>query len=82
MKRFEHFNAKTIEEAVSLLAKYKGEAKVNAGGTDLIGTLKDDLFPIYPKAIINLKTIPGLDYIREEKGTLKISALATLSDIV
>ncbi len=81
MKRFEHVNARTIEEAASLLAKYKGEARVHAGGTDLIGTLKDDLFPTYPKAIINLKTIPGLDYIREEKGTLKISALATLSDI-
>ena len=81
MKRFEHFNARTVDEAVSLLAKYKGEAKVNAGGTDLINILKDDFFPTFPRAIINLKTIPGLDYIREEKGTLKIGALATLADI-
>jgi xanthine dehydrogenase YagS FAD-binding subunit len=81
MKRFEHFNARTIDEASSLLTKYKGEAKVNAGGTDLINVLKDDFFPTYPRAIINLKTIPGLDYIREEKGTLKIGALATLADM-
>lgn len=81
MKRFEHFNAKTVDEAALLLAKYKGESKVNAGGTDLINVLKDDFFPTFPKAIINLKTIPGLDYINEEGGTLRIGALATLADI-
>ncbi|MEM3703321.1 MAG: xanthine dehydrogenase family protein subunit M [Candidatus Bathyarchaeia archaeon] len=81
MKRFEHFNAKTINEAISLLEKYDGMAKVIAGGTDLIRILKDDILTNYPKAIINLKTIPGLDYIKEEDGILKIGALTKLNDI-
>jgi xanthine dehydrogenase YagS FAD-binding subunit len=81
MKRFEHFNVKTIDEAISLLEKYNGEAKVIAGGTDLIRILKDDILPTYPKAIVNLKTIPGLDCIKEENGTLKIGALAKLQDV-
>jgi len=81
MKRFEHFNAKTVDDAISLLEKYNGEAMVIAGGTDLIRILKDDVLPTYPKAIINLKTIPGLDYIKEENGTLKIGTLTKLHDI-
>ena len=81
MKRFEHFNVKTVDEAISLLERYNGEAKVIAGGTDLIRILKDDILPKYPKAIINLKTIPGLDYIREENGTLHIGALTKLHDV-
>lgn len=81
MKRFEHFNAKTIDEAVSLLRKYNGEAKLIAGGTDLIRILKDDVLPKYPKVIINLKTIDGLSYIKEEEGTLKIGALTKLNEI-
>ena len=81
MKRFEHYNAKTLDEAVSLLKKYDGEAVLNAGGTDLIGILKDDILPKYPEAVINIKTIPGLESIREEDGTLKIGSLARLHDI-
>lgn len=81
MKRFEHFNAKTIDEAISLLEKYYGKAKLIAGGTDLLRILKDDVLPEYPKAIINLKTISGLEYIKEEDGVLKIGALTRLHDI-
>ena len=81
MKRFEHFDARTIDEAISLLVKYEGGAKVIAGGTDLIRALKDDIYPKYPKALINLKTIPDLDYVKEEGGILKIGALARLHDI-
>ncbi|MEM2673709.1 MAG: FAD binding domain-containing protein, partial [Candidatus Bathyarchaeia archaeon] len=81
MKRFEHFNAKTIDEAILLLEKYDGEAKVIAGGTDLIRVLKDDILPKYPKAIINLKTIANLEYIKEENGVLKIGSLTRLSDV-
>ena len=35
----------------------------------------------YPEAVINLRTIPGMDYIREEDGMLKIGALTRLEDI-
>ncbi|MDZ7261699.1 MAG: FAD-dependent oxidoreductase, partial [candidate division KSB1 bacterium] len=35
----------------------------------------------YPETVINLKTIPGLDYIKEENGTVKIGALTRLQDI-
>lgn len=81
MKSFAHFNASTIEEAVSLLRRYQGKARLIAGGTDLLGKMKDRILPDYPEALINLKTIPGLDAIREDGDMLRIGSLAILEDI-
>jgi xanthine dehydrogenase YagS FAD-binding subunit len=81
MKKFAHFNASTVEEAVTLLKRYQGKANLIAGGTDILGKMKDRILPVYPEALINLKTVPGLDCIEKDEGTLKIGALATLEDI-
>ena len=81
MKEFTHVNAATLEEAVSTLKEYQGRAKVIAGGTDLLGEMKDEILPKYPEVIVNIKSIQGLDYIRQESGTLKIGPLTRLEDI-
>jgi xanthine dehydrogenase YagS FAD-binding subunit len=81
MKKFAHFNASTVEEAVTLLKRYQGRANLIAGGTDILGKMKDRILPVHPEALINLKTVPGLDRIEEDGGTLRIGALAILEDI-
>lgn len=58
-----------------------GRARLIAGGTDLLLSLKGDILPNYPEAIINIKTIPDLALIEEDNGFLKIGALARLSDV-
>ena len=78
-KKFAHINAKTIEEAASILRT--GKAAMISGGTDLLGTMRFEILPNYPEVVVNLKTIPGMDYIREEGGMLKIGALTRLEDI-
>lgn len=82
MRSFNHMNARTIEDAHSLLDRYKGRAVLNAGGTDLLGVLKDEILPDYPEAVINIKTISGLDSITVDEKGLTIGALVKLSDIV
>ncbi|MDR1217298.1 MAG: FAD-dependent oxidoreductase, partial [Oscillospiraceae bacterium] len=79
MKPFYHTNAATLQEASAALSQ--GQANIIAGGTDLLGTLKDNILPIYPKNVVNIKSIPGLDYIKEENSTLKIGATTRLSDL-
>jgi xanthine dehydrogenase YagS FAD-binding subunit len=79
MKAFNHTNAKSLAEAKTALAG--GKATIIAGGTDLIGTLKDNILPNYPAELINIKTVPGLDYIKEEAGVLKIGAATRLADV-
>jgi NADPH-dependent glutamate synthase beta subunit-like oxidoreductase len=81
MKAFKHYNARSVKEATKLLAKYEGKARANAGGTDLLGAMRDKCLSEYPEAIINIKTIDGLDYIKQDKKGLKIGALAKLADI-
>jgi xanthine dehydrogenase YagS FAD-binding subunit len=43
--------------------------------------MKDQILPAYPEALVNLKTIPNLDSIRDEGGMLKVGAMAILEDI-
>ncbi len=81
MRTFAHFNPRSLEEAVSILRRYGDRARFMAGGTDLLGRMKDEILPNYPAAIVNLKTIGGLDYITEENGILGIGAMTRLEDI-
>jgi xanthine dehydrogenase YagS FAD-binding subunit len=80
MKAFNHVNAKSVAEVQTALAD--GKTNLIAGGTDLLGTLKDNILRTYPETVINIKTVePGLDYIKEEGGMLKIGAATRLADI-
>jgi NADPH-dependent glutamate synthase beta subunit-like oxidoreductase/CO/xanthine dehydrogenase FAD-binding subunit len=81
MKAFNHVDTKTVNEAVKLLRNSRGRARLIAGGTDLLSTMKDRILPDYPETVINIKTIPNLDYIREDGGELTIGALAKLEEI-
>ncbi len=81
MKEFKHFNAYSVDEAVALMGRYGERAAVIAGGTDILGKMKDSILPAYPEALINIKTIKGLSGIEESAGMLKIGALTLLADI-
>jgi carbon-monoxide dehydrogenase medium subunit len=65
-KPFEYYQPETVEEAIKLLADLE-DAKVLAGGTDLIPKMKQRL--LEPENLINLKNIKALEGIKEtEKG--------------
>jgi len=70
-----------VDEALARLTEYGGKARVTAGGTDLLGVLKSEILADYPEAVINLKTIPGLDGIEADAGEVRIGALTRLADI-
>lgn len=78
MPTFEHyFQPETVTEAMSLLVRYGEEAKILAGGTDLLVLMRSR--SVVPKCVVDITGLPGLDYIKKEKtDTLKIGALATL----
>ncbi len=81
LPRFEYVQPRTIDEALSLLARHEGEARLLAGGTDLVPKMKRrEITP--PAYVIDLKGIPDLDYIDydEEKG-LSLGALTTIHAI-
>jgi NADPH-dependent glutamate synthase beta subunit-like oxidoreductase/CO/xanthine dehydrogenase FAD-binding subunit len=81
MRKFRHASTESVEEATSILQQYGRKARIIAGGTDLLGELKDGILHEYPEILVNIKGIPGLDYIREEGGRLRLGALTRLEDL-
>lgn len=79
---FEHVNAESVAQAVSLLKTHGDQAALIAGGQDLLRRLRGRVHPVAPRVLINIKTVrSGLDEIRETDGGVLIGCLATLRRI-
>ena len=66
MHSFKYLHAQSVEEVVKLLAEHGDEAKILGGGQSLVSLLKQNL--VFPDYIIDIKSLPGLDYIHYEPG--------------
>ncbi len=77
---FDYVKPKTLDEAVEILARRGQDARVLAGGTDLVGWIRDEL--VLPSLLVDIKGIPGLGRISLEGDTAFLGALVTLSDLV
>jgi carbon-monoxide dehydrogenase medium subunit len=69
----------SLEGAVALLARAKGEARVLAGGTDLLVQIRADV--VDPELIVDIKRIPETRRITEEKGGWRIGAAVTGAEL-
>jgi carbon-monoxide dehydrogenase medium subunit len=65
----------SLDQAVALLAKESGEARVLAGGTDLLVQMRTDL--VDPVLVVDIKGIVELRQIKEEGGGFRIGAAVT-----
>ena len=69
----------TLDEALTLLNELGDDAKILAGGHSLIPMMK--LRFADPAHLIDINNIPGLAYIEEEDGVLKIGAMTREADL-
>ena len=76
---FQYFEPENLEEALQLLKTYGSEARILAGGTDLLVKMKTRV--IEPKYVINIKRIKGLRYVRVDNDFIRIGALTTWRDL-
>jgi len=67
---FDYHAPQTLEEALALLQEHRDDAKVLSGGQSLLPLLKLRLGAA--GHLIDIGRIPGLEYIREEDGSLRI----------
>jgi 4-hydroxybenzoyl-CoA reductase subunit beta len=78
---FRLLRPRTVEEAVAFLARHSDNARILAGGTDLIPSMRQKLFE--PECVVDLSGISGLRGIRPQTGGgVEIGALTTLNAIV
>ena len=64
MKHFNFISAQSFDEAAEALAAKERSAAV-AGGTDLLGALKDSILMDPPKTLVSLEDIKDTRYIRD-----------------
>lgn len=70
---FDYYAPRSLPEAVALMQQHGDNAKLLAGGQSLIPAMRFRL--ALPAVLIDLNTIDGLEYVREDNGHLVIGAL-------
>ncbi len=84
LPEFELFTPSTVGEAVRVLHAHAGAAKVLAGGTDLLGLMKDRvegrLMPT-PTALVDVKKIEELRAVSHSDSESVVGAAVTLSEM-
>lgn len=78
MRNFDYYLPNSTAEAQDVLKKVKG-ARTKAGGTDLMGLLKDRLTA--PDSVVSLEKIGDLAGIKEEGGGVWIGATTTIASV-
>ncbi|MFN8687781.1 MAG: FAD binding domain-containing protein [Acidobacteriota bacterium] len=79
MNNFEYVNATSLKEAAAALASSWTDAVVLAGGTDLLGLMKD--YVMSPKRLVNIKNIKELGGITKSGAGLRIGATVTFDEL-
>lgn len=74
-----YYSPKKLNEVISLLEDYREQAKIIAGGIDVIGLLKNSV--LSPRVLVNIKAVSSLSYITENDRGVEIGALTVLNDI-
>jgi CO/xanthine dehydrogenase FAD-binding subunit len=77
---FEYLKPKNLAETAKALGKAKAKAMILAGGTDIVGHLKEDL--VTPGLLIDIKGLKELKKIEFKNGSLQIGALVTFSELI
>ena len=78
-ENFSYAAPSSIQDAIALLHEHGEDAKILAGGHSLIPMMK--LRFAAPTHLIDINNIPGLSYIKEEDGLLKIGAMTREVDV-
>jgi len=81
LPKFEYLEPNSIDEILKILSEMKGDARVLAGGTDILPSMKRK--SVKPKYVVGLKKLSDMNYIKYKKGDgLRIGATTTLREII
>jgi carbon-monoxide dehydrogenase medium subunit len=74
---FEYVAPSTLDQAIRLLQQHGPDARLLAGGQSLIPMMRFRL--ANPRVLIDLHRIPGLDFLEEAQGVLRIGAMCAIA---
>src|SRR5436189_3500191 len=70
----------TLEETLNLLSEHKQQARIVAGGTDLVIELQRGIKPT--STVIDITNLRDLKYVLLEEGIIRLGGLATHNDVL
>ena len=79
MRPFEFVEPTTLEEVVGLLQVGGHQARLIAGGSDLLGELKDDV--VHYERLVSLADVQELRDMHQDETGLHLGALVTLAQL-
>src|ERR671936_88876 len=75
-----YLQPRSLDEALALLDRHAGQARIVAGGTDVLVELSRGVKRT--QTLIDITALDTLKYIRQDDGVLRLGALATHNDVV
>ncbi len=79
LPEFQYLRPRSIDEAIEMLGKHAPSVQILAGGTDLLPSLKQQLFA--PRHLVDLGGVRELRAILPAGGGLQIGAMTTLTSL-
>lgn len=80
LPNFDYREPATLEEVLAILEELQGDARVLAGGTDLLPLMKYGL--TVPSTIVSLKNVPELKGVKRLAKEVFIGAMTSLADLL
>ena len=74
-----YFYPSSLEEAVQVLAKHEGRARVIAGGTDVMPDIREG--KIAPRLLVDVTRIPELNLVNIAETFITVGAAVTFTEI-
>jgi carbon-monoxide dehydrogenase medium subunit len=79
IRSFDYSEAPSLDDALNELEKYGTDARIIAGGTDLVLNMKKK--KILPPRVISLHNLKELDFVQKQNSLVRIGALARHADL-
>ena len=79
MRPFEFVEPTTLADVISLLQNGAQQARLIAGGSDLLGELKDDV--VHYERLVSLSGIKALQDLHQDETGLRLGALVTIAQL-
>ena len=76
---FNYERPKSLEEALKLRARYRGDVTFMAGGTDVLVDIRNGV--LKPKVLMDISSLDELNYIKEEDNQIRIGSGTRIAEI-
>jgi CO/xanthine dehydrogenase FAD-binding subunit len=79
LRRFDMYVPESLNDLLSYLDNHQSEVQLIANGSDLINRMQRK--QVNPRILVDLSALSEFNYIKAEKGTIRIGALTTIQDL-